>query len=97
MLETVAPMCPPGYLSIFIKNSPKYGKRRAKRELETVPPRELETVPLLGVINGPLRWYRKLSGGTISNFRFACGTCENEIFEKGGTETNFPEGQKVVQ
>ena len=39
----------PTWLSIFWfekrPNIPKYGKHRAKQELDTVPPQELETVP----------------------------------------------------
>ena len=48
----------PTWLSIFLvskkrPNSPKYGKHRAKQELETVPPQELETVPPKGPKNDP--------------------------------------------
>ena len=32
------------------------GKHGAKIKLEIVQPRDLETVPLLGVKSGPLRW-----------------------------------------
>ena len=40
---------------------------------------------------------KKLSGGTVSNFYFACGCCRHEIFEKnGGTESNSPKGTRVV-
>ena len=42
---------------------------------------------LLGSFFAPQKWYRKqLSGGRVSNFLFACGCCENAIFETGGTE-----------
>ena len=37
--------------------SAKYGKHRAKQELETVPPQELGTVPPRGAKKRPLRWY----------------------------------------
>ena len=69
-LQTVPPMFPSGFSINF--QQPKQGaqvvqhmeKHSAKRELGTVPPRELETVPLLGghfwTPNGTentLRWY----------------------------------------
>ena len=44
-------MCPHGFQILFQKigpSSPKYGKHRAKQELETVPPQELGTVPPKG-------------------------------------------------
>ena len=69
------------------------GKHSAKGELELYPG-ELETVPLFGVIFYPKSGTEKqLSGGTISNFHFACGCCNNAIFEKKKKK----EKKKVVQ
>ena len=59
-------MCPHGFqLCSFVSNKkgqivPNKGKRRAKQELETVPPGELGRVPPKGSKND-------LSGGTVSN------------------------------
>ena len=72
------------------------GKHSPKRKLETAPPRELGTVPLLGGKNAP-------QGGTENNcpvvqlltFHYLLvAAVKPGASKKGGTGNNFPKVKK---